>query len=300
MRTFEDFIKASPTRLALFYRLRCWVGPLLQHPIRVWTGYARFFLERGRYMRMGGVAPLKDAYPCLFDRTSETRIDPQYFYQAAWAMRKIVEDQPNHHVDIGSDNKFVGMLSAICKVIFIDIRPLAVQLDQLETREGSLLALPFADRSVRSLSCLHVIEHVGLGRYGDPLDPEGSSKACAELVRVLGAGGRLYLSAPIGRSRVQFNGHRVFSLREIISYHADLRLISLAIIDPHGQFFSQTSLEQAASLTQVTDGQEFSLGCFVFERCTTEGGDQCNQEKFVDETNISQARPLRMNIREAK
>jgi hypothetical protein len=27
-----------------------------------------------------------------------------------------------------------------------------------------------------SLSCLHALEHFGLGRYGDPIDPRGHEK----------------------------------------------------------------------------------------------------------------------------
>ena len=66
-----------------------------------------------------------------------------------------------------------------------------------------------------------MLEHIGLGRYGDPIDPQGTEKAATELQRVLAPGGDLYLSLPIEKeSRVflrplsrHFVGHR----REILS-----------------------------------------------------------------------------------
>ena len=68
------------------------------------------------------------------------------------------------------------MLTTITDVTFIDIRPLELKLDRYTGKKGSIVALPFGDGSVSSLSCLHVVEHVGLGRYGDPIDPDGSKK----------------------------------------------------------------------------------------------------------------------------
>jgi hypothetical protein len=57
-----------------------------------------------------------------------------------------------------------------------------------------------------------VVEHIGLGRYGDPLDPEGTEKAMAELKRIIAPGGNLYLSVPIDDvNRTYFNAHRAFT-----------------------------------------------------------------------------------------
>ena len=61
-------------------------------------------------------------------------------------------------------------------------------------------------------------EHIGLGRYGDPLDPLGTRKAAAELQRVLAPGGQLLFSLPVGRPRVEFNAHRVHDPHEVASW----------------------------------------------------------------------------------
>lgn len=105
----------------------------------------------------------------------------------------------------------ISVLSANVKTIFVDYRPLRARLSNLVPLGGDIIRLPFRTGSVTSLSCLHVLEHVGLGRYGDPINPDGSRLAARELQRVLKPGGTLFLSVPVGRERVCFNAHRVFS-----------------------------------------------------------------------------------------
>ena len=69
---------------------------------------------------------LKDTYPCLFDRTARTSVDSHYFYQHIWAFERIFASSAESHVDVGSNVDFVGLLSVIKKVHFVDIRPLDV------------------------------------------------------------------------------------------------------------------------------------------------------------------------------
>lgn len=85
------------------------------------------------------------------------------------------------------------LLSTITKTTFIDIRPFKTDLKDLAVKKGDILNMPFEDNSIKSLSFLHVAEHIGLGRYGDKLDPEGTKKACIELSRILAPDGKLFL-----------------------------------------------------------------------------------------------------------
>ncbi|WP_428386636.1 DUF268 domain-containing protein [Mucisphaera sp.] len=151
-------------------------------------------------------------YPCVEDATSTTPVEPVYFYQDTWAFGLIAKDKPAEHIDIGSSHRFNGFLSQIVPVTMVDIRPLPVTLPGLNFREGSILNLPMADASVHSLSSICVIEHIGLGRYGDDLDPDGSEKSIAEIKRVIAPGGNVYVSVPIEkRERTYFNAHRAFT-----------------------------------------------------------------------------------------
>ena len=179
-----------------------------------------FWSSYRRYNKLAPVdrrALLEHLYPCLGDDTEMTVVEPTYFYQDWWAFSRIVKNAPKVHVDVGSNHKFVALLSTVIQLTMVDIRPLSLPLEGLRFRRASILDLPFEDRSLESLSSLCVVEHIGLGRYGDALDPHGSEKALLELSRVLAPGGRLYLSAPIGdRSMVAFNGGRIFSLSDLL------------------------------------------------------------------------------------
>lgn len=154
----------------------------------------------------------KNIYPCLLDKTELTPLDPVYFYQDTWTAKKIFELKPKHHYDIGSSAKTIGILSQFVPVTMIDIRPLPLSLPNLHFIKGSITALPFEDNSLDSISSLCVVEHIGLGRFGDELDPFGSEKAISELKRVVKWGGVMLFSVPVdSENRVCFNAHRTFT-----------------------------------------------------------------------------------------
>jgi hypothetical protein len=179
-----------------------WKRPLVRTKILSGLSkYSAYLRDLLRYRRMDGAESirLRDTYPCLFDRTAKTSVDSHYFYQHVWAFENIYSLRPKVHVDIGSSVDFVGLLSVVTKVHFVDIRPLEVSnMPNIKCVKASILALPYEDNSLVSISCLHVAEHIGLGRYGDPLDPLGTKKAAAELTRCLAKGGNLFISLPVG------------------------------------------------------------------------------------------------------
>lgn len=165
-------------------------------------------------------------YPCLNDRTTFTPIEPTYFFQDTWAARKIFRKKPVKHYDIGSSAKTIGIISQFVPTIMIDIRPIDLYLDGLHFLEGSILAIPAESDSLESISSLCVVEHIGLGRYGDPIDATGSEKAAKELQRVLAVGGDLYFSVPVDDAcKIYFNAHRAFTRDYIISLFDQLTLV---------------------------------------------------------------------------
>lgn len=163
-----------------------------------------------------------------------------YFFQDLWAARKIFARRPANHLDIGSSvNGFVAHLLVFMPVTLIDIRPLDSNVEGLKYIQDDATDLKgFADDSVDSLSCLHAVEHFGLGRYNDPIDAEGSFRAMRSMARVLKSGGRLYLSLPIGRERVEFNSQRVLSPQTILETLKDLKLVSFSTVADDGVFRS--------------------------------------------------------------
>lgn len=218
----------------------------------------RYFRHWREYARQasGPLPRFADSYPCLGDWTAGTPFDPHYFYQGGWLARRIAARRAPKHVDIGSSALTLSVLSATTEVLHLDYRPLDAELPGLRCLDGDILSLPLADASVESLSCLHVIEHIGLGRYGDPIDPEGARKAAAELVRVLAPGGRLYVSAPVGRERVCFNAHRVFAPESLAAMFAPLRVEGFALVDDAGRYVDPA---------QTGSARDLHYGCGMFE-----------------------------------
>lgn len=222
-----------------------------------------FFYARDMYryskLKSAETLSILNHFPCVHDNTGSNPFDPHYFYQDVWAFKQVLKLAPSVHVDVGSTAIFVGMLSAIVDVTFVDIRPLRVKLDRYSFRKGSILEMPFADGSIDSLSCLHVAEHIGLGRYGDPLDADGTKKAAAELSRVLAPGGRLLFSVPIGRSRVEFNAHRIHSAAKIVEYFSALNLLHFSGVDDKAIYQKERSIDEL-------DDCEYGCGFFVFTK----------------------------------
>lgn len=191
--------------------------------------WGKFWISYNRYKRLARyqIHPkLEYLYPCINDNIAETPIEPIYFYQDTWAFERIVQNNPQVHVDVGSQHIFVALLSKILPVTMVDIRPIPLPLNSLNFQKGSILDLPFEDDSILSLSSLCVIEHIGLGRYGDPLDPLGTEKAIAELKRVLAPGGDLYVSVPLDDdNRVYFNAHRAFKEEYLLELFTPFKVI---------------------------------------------------------------------------
>lgn len=149
-----------------------------------------------------------------------------YFYQDLITAQLIFKSNPILHVDIGS--RIDGLITHLCtfrKVKVIDIRPLESPLDNLEFIQADAMNLQvFEDNSIESISSLHAIEHFGLGRYGDPLNPKGHIQALQEIQRVLKPGGIFYLSFPAGIPKIIFNDKRIVdpSLPEKVMDQCDL------------------------------------------------------------------------------
>ena len=255
MHTFNDRGRA------IAYFIYRWVAPVadLRNILLALPRFGWFFRDWIRYARMKGAEPirLRDTFPQLGDKVTTSSFDRHYFFQDRWAFRHIHERGVQEHVDVGSRLDLIGFLSTFCKVTFVDIRPLTTPVDNVESREGSILAMPYPDDSVRSLSCLHVAEHIGLGRYGDPIDPAGTRKACAELSRVLAVDGDLYFSLPVGKPRVCFNAHRIHAPAQIIAYFPDLTLVEFSAIGDDRNFVRHADPDRLGTA-------EYACGLFHF------------------------------------
>lgn len=204
----------------------------------------------------------RDWFFCLFDNTTITPFDPHYTYHPAWAARVVARVNPAKHIDIASALKFATIVSAFVPVEFYDYRPAELHLKGLTSKAGNLHSLPFADNSVSSLSCMHTIEHVGLGRYGDPIDYDGDIKAARELARVLTLGGTLIFVTPVGTPRIEFNAHRIYSYKQVLALFPTLALTEFSLVPD--EYASVGIIENADP--EFVANQSYACGCFVFTK----------------------------------
>jgi SAM-dependent methyltransferase len=204
---------------------------------------------------------LQDLLLCLDDATDLTRFDRHYVFHTAWASRILARTRPQIHTDISSSLYFVTSASAFVPIRFFDFRPVNMQLSGLTSEAADLCLLPFADGSIDSLSCMHVVEHVGLGRYGDSIDYDGDLKAVSELQRVLAQGGQLLFVVPIGaKARIQFNAHRIYTHRQVIDMFSSLSLKQFAMIPDLAQDGGLVISPDKA----LIERQKYACGCFWF------------------------------------
>ena len=193
---------------------------VLNHP-----NFYQYISDLEKYIQMPGFESRINFWPCLDEKTSETPLDKYYFYQDTWAAKKVLTIQPSRIVDVGSTALLVGIFSQIAPTKSIDVRPLPVSLSDLTCEQGTITDLPFEDNSVELLSSMCVIEHVGLGRYGDEIDNQGSLKAFKEVSRVIKTGGHILFSVPLSnRPGLLFNAHRIFSKPQVIAIMSEFAL----------------------------------------------------------------------------
>jgi hypothetical protein len=233
--------------------------------MRRWQGVPYFMKNLCRYrtMQKGNRFPakVKDFYYASFDRfKSAGAANGHYFWQDLWAARYLYNNGIKEHVDVGSRiDGFVSHILTFCDVTYVDVRPFNQPITNLTFVQASILEMPFEFESIHSLSCLHVIEHIGLGRYGGPIDPDGHLKAGEELTRVLSGEGTLLLGTPVGKECLCFDAHRIFDPQTIVEIFSPLSLESFSLVNDRGVLEEKASFEKARRC-------DYGCGLFIFRR----------------------------------
>ncbi len=210
--------------------------------------------------------------PCLHDRYEEGgTTKSEYFWQDLLVARWVFEARPQRHVDVGSRiDGFVAHVASYREIEVFDVRPISTRIPGVVFRQADLMetnsTLP-VDGYCDSVSCLHALEHFGLGRYGDPIDSRGYERGIANMARLLAPGGRFYLSTAIGIERVEFNANRVFDPRTIIACAtgSGLRFEQLTVIGAGGSV-RNLGLDADDNALRELASRPYNLGIFVFKK----------------------------------
>jgi hypothetical protein len=239
--------------------------------LRQLLGLPRFAFEARRFYKMWQAAPngwrLGRPFPIMTDRTENAgNMRGHYFHMDLFMAQQVVAAKPAKHLDVGSRiDGFVAHVATTMPVQVGDIRPVEsqhpniqfVQLDLMD--EASTLA---ALGTYPSVSCLHTLEHMGLGRYGDPLDPLGDEKALNTLAALIETGGLFYFATPFGRERLEFNAQRVYGLPRLQRMLAERGLVveRFAYVNDAGDLVTSQTLDVDFALVSTT----FNFSCALF------------------------------------
>ena len=190
-------------------------------------------------------------------------VGTHYFAQDIWAAKKILDASPKEHYDIGSRlDGFLSHLLVFRDVNYIDIRPLPCYIPGLNFVQADATNLEgIGDASVWSLSSLHAIEHFGLGRYGDTIDPDAYRKVIKSIQRVMVPKGYVYIGVPVGpEDRLVFNAHRIFSINTILGLFDEMMLEDLKIVKGNNAYAEAILPEDYGNIP------DYSCGLFAFEK----------------------------------
>jgi SAM-dependent methyltransferase len=235
--------------------------------IRSLRGLPRYLRDLSRFRKAS--RGRLELVPCLHDWSEEGgTTKSEYFWQDLLVARRVFEAKPEKHLDIGSRvDGFVAHVASFREIEVFDIRPITTQIPGVVFRQADLMSrtVTAAEEEFDSLSCLHALEHFGLGRYGDPIDPNGFRQGIANMARLLKPNGTFYLSVPIGVERVEFNANRVFDPRTIVEVAGaqSLRVTRLTVLSEDGVV--QSALSDASQLAELAS-RRYSLGLFEFRK----------------------------------
>ncbi len=231
--------------------------------LRAVGGTRRYLTDRRRFQR--SFAGRLETRPCLNDWHEQAGVaGGEYFEQDLYVARAIHGACPLRHVDVGSRiDGFVAHVASFREIEIFDVRPVRATPAGIQFRQVDLMQADSAPEACTdSLSCLHALEHFGLGRYGDPIDPEGHWAGLRALVRMLRPGGTLYLSLPVGAPRVLCNSHRIVDPRDLVTRAGalGLRLQRLAAVRPPETLRELDPVSHVGELARV----RYALGIFTF------------------------------------
>jgi hypothetical protein len=249
------------------------VGVDLLRLVRFPFGLARYLKDFHAFRRTvsSGSDTKVFAWPCLHDWYEQAgATDNEYFWQDLFVARMIHCAAPERHVDVGSRlDGFVAHLASFREVEVFDIRPLKSVIPGVVFKQADMMK-PDAnlENYADSLSCLHALEHFGLGRYGDPLNVDGPMRGLASLAKMVKPGGTMYLACPYGQDAVYFNAHRTIHPHTLDKWarSCGLQRRSLHVFNTVSQSFLNVSSDTDAN--RLAQNANFTLGVYVFEKCS--------------------------------
>jgi hypothetical protein len=244
MATIQQYAKSNSFILSTYKNIRTIIGFLGLDFNKAYTNilgitwYVKDYRKLKSQLKNQVNFPITQFRPFLYEKKDSSGVaSGDYFHQDLFVARKIFENIPKKHTDVGSRiDGFVAHVACFREIDVLDIRPLNSTIKNIKFIQADLMKMrPELLECTDSLSCLHTIEHFGLGRYGDPIDCDGHLKGLDSLFQMLSVGGKFYFSTPIGKQRIEFNAHRVFSVKYLLDIFINkYEIDSFSYVDDKG------------------------------------------------------------------
>ena len=246
--------------LKKLHRVLCSLGfnLLLISNIRYIHIFIRDYFEFKKLSHIDHILPMLGDH-----KEKSSKVIKHYFNQDLLVASYIFKNSPKKHVDVGSRvDGFVAHVASFRKIEVIDIRNNNFQFKNIIFKKKDINNI---DKSLinycDSISCLHTLEHFGLGRYGDKIDPEGHIIGFKNLLKILKKNGRLYISFPISNeNKIYFNSERSFHPEEILKWSNNLELLKFDLIADNDKIFHDINLKK------IKKKLNYSCGIYVFKK----------------------------------
>lgn len=146
-----------------------------------------------------------------FTRSINLALESTRIVEYPWVLRNLPSE--GKILDVGSTgSQLPVMLTCLGYHVWtIDVRnyEYAGLSHDLHSVVGDIRRTSFPDSFFDAVVAVSTVEHVGLGRYGDPIDTEGDRNAIREIRRIMASDGILLITIPFGKRSIT-SLHRVY------------------------------------------------------------------------------------------
>jgi hypothetical protein len=143
---------------------------------------------------------------------------PRYYGTTDVWLYQALDQYPVRGKEVGILGSEWPWYECICS--YHGARATTIEYRRIDCRIPGLRVLTPAEYAARPtpfdiVLSISSVEHDGLGRYGDPLDPDGDLRAMSGLRRMLKPEGLLILAVPVGRDALVWNAHRIYGRQRL-------------------------------------------------------------------------------------